>query len=270
MLIGRDGRKCVQFSCTVYGDRVCCADCELREAGCTQPAGPCQNDPERCGLEDASEHHRGAAWRPMDRQAGGRQCSSFSNRNGRFGLKRSQSEEPPENLELLALEVAARVMEAAGLCRHESRDLCRRKLITKPVCEKCLAEWCLNRAKKIESGIRNEELKGSPRSRALCGERKKEGAERSFRRLGGNGAARVSSDDGGLEGMIFRKEYKSIEEAVQHLLCPVPDETARFCFSCRFSAWNNGDQCSCWEYMRRHTEEVAGILGLEIVREDGD
>lgn len=114
MLTFRDGRKCVQFSCTVYGDRVCCADCELREAGCTQPAGPCQNDPERCGLED-------------------------------------KAAEPPENLELLALEVAARVMEAAGLCRHESRNLCRRKLITKPVCEKCLAEWCLNRAKAIRN-----------------------------------------------------------------------------------------------------------------------
>lgn len=65
--------------------------------------------------------------------------------------------------------------------------------------------------------------------------------------------------------MIFRKEYKSIEEAAKELFCIDPGDHQSHCFSCRFSPWNNGAQCSCWEYMRRNPVEVASLLGLEIV-----
>lgn len=41
-------RRCSRFRCAELGDYICCADCERRPL-CL---AACQNDPERCGLED--------------------------------------------------------------------------------------------------------------------------------------------------------------------------------------------------------------------------
>ena len=57
--------------------------------------------------------------------------------------------EPPKDLERRALEVAARVMEAAGLCRHRDRAKCQRLTRSPEICEKCLAAWCMTKARKL-------------------------------------------------------------------------------------------------------------------------
>ncbi len=105
-------RLCLIFRCPVYGDQRCCAGCPLREGGCTHGSGPCRNDPERCGQVD-------------------------------------KVSEPPKELERRALEVAARVMEAAGLCRHRDRAKCQRLIRSPEICEKCLAAWCMTKARQL-------------------------------------------------------------------------------------------------------------------------
>ncbi len=70
-------------------------------------------------------------------------------------------------------------------------------------------------------------------------------------------------------GMFFRKVYKSIEDAAHDLVCPEKLDK-KVCFSCPLAGWNNGEGCGCHIYMRRHPVKVAKMLGLEIVREEGD
>lgn len=47
-----------------------------------------------------------------------------------------------------AIEIAATVMQAAGLCRYDSIDKCRRLCPTETDCERCIKNWLLAKARK--------------------------------------------------------------------------------------------------------------------------
>lgn len=47
-----------------------------------------------------------------------------------------------------ALEIAATIMLAAGLCRHDSVDKCRRLYPCEADCERCIKNWLLTKARK--------------------------------------------------------------------------------------------------------------------------
>lgn len=47
-----------------------------------------------------------------------------------------------------ALKIAAKVMQAAGLCRYESATQCKRIYTDESTCDKCIRSWLLAKAKK--------------------------------------------------------------------------------------------------------------------------
>lgn len=51
-----------------------------------------------------------------------------------------------------ALEIAATIMQAAGLCRYDSVDKCRRLYPTETDCEHCIKNWLLTKARKEMGG----------------------------------------------------------------------------------------------------------------------
>ena len=52
-----------------------------------------------------------------------------------------------DTVEARAVKIAAKVMQAAGLCRYDSPTKCR--LFTDPkTCDACIRRWLLNKAKK--------------------------------------------------------------------------------------------------------------------------
>ncbi len=51
----KEPRRCSRFRCAELKDYICCADC-TRRLLCLSP---CQNDPERCRLEDRRPRHEG-------------------------------------------------------------------------------------------------------------------------------------------------------------------------------------------------------------------
>ena len=53
-----------------------------------------------------------------------------------------------------AVKIAAKVMQAAGLCRCESAASCRRTYVDERTCEKCIRSWLISKAK---SELRKEE-----------------------------------------------------------------------------------------------------------------
>lgn len=53
-----------------------------------------------------------------------------------------------ETVEARAVKIAARVMQAAGLCRYDSVEKCRRVFVDEQVCEACIREWLLSKARK--------------------------------------------------------------------------------------------------------------------------
>ncbi len=53
-----------------------------------------------------------------------------------------------ETTEARAVKIAARIMQAAGLCRHESAMQCRRVYIDDKTCEKCIRAWLIAKARK--------------------------------------------------------------------------------------------------------------------------
>lgn len=60
-----------------------------------------------------------------------------------------------DTVETRALKIAAKVMQAAGLCRYESVTSCRRVYVGEDTCEKCIRAWLISKAKKelrIEQG----------------------------------------------------------------------------------------------------------------------
>lgn len=53
-----------------------------------------------------------------------------------------------ETVEARAVKIAARVMQAAGLCRYDSVEKCRRIFADEKVCEECIRRWLMGKAKK--------------------------------------------------------------------------------------------------------------------------
>lgn len=47
-----------------------------------------------------------------------------------------------------ALEIAATIMQAAGLCRYDTADKCRRLYPCEADCERCIKNWLLAKARK--------------------------------------------------------------------------------------------------------------------------
>lgn len=47
-----------------------------------------------------------------------------------------------------ALEIAATIMQAAGLCRYDSVDKCHRLFPSEEACERCIKTWLLTKARK--------------------------------------------------------------------------------------------------------------------------
>ncbi len=54
----------------------------------------------------------------------------------------------PKSLDSRAVTIAARVMVAAGLCRYDDSDKCRRLYVDESTCEKCVRSWLISKAKK--------------------------------------------------------------------------------------------------------------------------
>ena len=50
--------------------------------------------------------------------------------------------------DLRALKIAARIMQAAGLCRYESVESCHRIFADDKTCEECIRSWLLSKARK--------------------------------------------------------------------------------------------------------------------------
>lgn len=53
-----------------------------------------------------------------------------------------------ETVEARAVKIAARVMQADGLCRYDSVEKCRRTFVDEKVCEACIRGWLLSKARK--------------------------------------------------------------------------------------------------------------------------
>lgn len=57
-----------------------------------------------------------------------------------------------KTVESRAVEIAAVIMQAAGLCRHDSVDKCRRLCPSETDCEACIKRWLLAKARKELAG----------------------------------------------------------------------------------------------------------------------
>lgn len=53
-----------------------------------------------------------------------------------------------DNVEQRAVKIAAKVMVAAGLCRYDTVDKCRRAYVTEATCDACVHAWLLSKARK--------------------------------------------------------------------------------------------------------------------------
>ena len=54
---------------------------------------------------------------------------------------------PPE-VDHKAVEVAAKIMQYLGLCRHSSRDECKKENKNGAVCERCIRNWLRSKARQ--------------------------------------------------------------------------------------------------------------------------
>ena len=52
-----------------------------------------------------------------------------------------------ETVEARAVKIAAKIMQADGLCRYDDVDKCRRVYATTEICERCIHSWLLTKAK---------------------------------------------------------------------------------------------------------------------------
>ena len=76
-----------------------------------------------------------------------------------------------ETVESMAVTIAAKVLQAAGVCRYDDFNKCRRVYVNETVCDKCIRSWLIAKAK---SEIKNANVKKTvtvPPLRAcpLCG-----------------------------------------------------------------------------------------------------
>ena len=62
-----------------------------------------------------------------------------------------------ETVEARAVKIAAKIMQADGLCRYDAVDTFRRVYVTEETLERCIRSWLLTKA-KVEL-IREGEMK---------------------------------------------------------------------------------------------------------------
>jgi len=53
-----------------------------------------------------------------------------------------------ETIEARAVKIAAKVMQAAGLCRYDSQEKCHRVYVDEKTCDECMRKWLLSKARK--------------------------------------------------------------------------------------------------------------------------
>ena len=70
-------------------------------------------------------------------------------------MKQNERELDPTAITKQAVKIAAAVMQAAGICRYDSPDKCRRVYTSEKTCEKCIESWLVAKAKKeLQKGVR--------------------------------------------------------------------------------------------------------------------
>lgn len=53
-----------------------------------------------------------------------------------------------ETINARAVKIAAKVMQAAGLCRYDTPTKCRRVSVDEATCDKCIRAWLINKARR--------------------------------------------------------------------------------------------------------------------------
>lgn len=53
-----------------------------------------------------------------------------------------------ETVEGRAVKIAAKVMQAAGLCRYDSPSKCHRIYVDESTCDACIEKWLLAKARR--------------------------------------------------------------------------------------------------------------------------
>lgn len=60
-----------------------------------------------------------------------------------------------ETVESRAVTIAAKVMQAAGLCRYDTPEKCHRVYVDETICDKCIKAWLFSKARKeLRKGAR--------------------------------------------------------------------------------------------------------------------
>ena len=52
-----------------------------------------------------------------------------------------------DTVESRAVKIAAKIMQAAGLCRYDSISKCGRTHVDEKVCDACIEKWLLSKAR---------------------------------------------------------------------------------------------------------------------------
>lgn len=53
-----------------------------------------------------------------------------------------------DTVEGRAVKIAAKIMQAAGLCRYDDVTKCRRIYVDEKTCDECMRRWLLSKARK--------------------------------------------------------------------------------------------------------------------------
>ena len=53
-----------------------------------------------------------------------------------------------DTVEGRAVKIAAKIMQAAGLCRYDDVEKCRRIYVDEKTCDECIRRWLLTKARK--------------------------------------------------------------------------------------------------------------------------
>ena len=52
-----------------------------------------------------------------------------------------------ESVESRAVKIAAKIMQAAGLCRYDNVERCKRHYVDDTTCDRCIRYWLLSKAR---------------------------------------------------------------------------------------------------------------------------
>ena len=91
--------------------------------------------------EDEKEKCRSGAATPKAADDAVRMKYTYSISSGAGNVKK-------KTVERRAVKIAARIMQAAGLCRYDSLEKCHRIYVDEKICDKCIESWLLAKAKK--------------------------------------------------------------------------------------------------------------------------